>query len=266
MKSKSSTKQHYDDWLEGYELTHPRPERQTRKEKLQWFIILTAVVYYSGRHNISFLKNQSNFDILTSISIVIMLEGILIKAGERITKYLPVVWMKKARLSLSLLLATMALIVAISGNRLDLLRSKGFSIDPETERNILNIVGHAAPLMAIFAGVMFTSIDMEEKEALAEYTNIRNREWGKYKRKLESRRLDMSDARLSNQTDTRQTGAGFNRASTAVDNAKQYLLDNPDKMELSLRELSALIPDAGKDSIGKAKKLIQQNGHLDHTN
>jgi hypothetical protein len=68
-------------------------------------------------------------------------------------------------------------------------------------------------------------------------------------------------ASTSNQTDNRQmSGAGYAKSSTAVDNAVQWLKDNPDKIDLSLRQLADLIPDAGKDSIGKARKIVKRDG------
>lgn len=60
-------------------------------------------------------------------------------------------------------------------------------------------------------------------------------------------------------TDIRQSGAGFVRVSTAVEIAKKWLADNPDKANLSLRTLEEMI-GVGKDSIAKARKDMERGG------
>lgn len=61
------------------------------------------------------------------------------------------------------------------------------------------------------------------------------------------------------QTDSRQAGAGYTRVATAVDIARQWLADNPDKADLPVRQLAEMI-GVGKDSVAKAKKEIKGNG------
>lgn len=112
----------------------------------------------------------------------------------------------------------------------------------------------------------------EYNDALENWRNSLQRSWDTKKRdygvslKVSKPTTNQTDntprlsTSTSSQTDIRQTGAGYSRASTAVDNARQWLIDNPDKITLPLRELAELIPDAGKDSIGKARKQLQDEG------
>ncbi len=65
---------------------------------------------------------------------------------------------------------------------------------------------------------------------------------------------------MSNQTDIRQTGAGFKRSSSAIDNARQWLLDNPERVHESARNLAKDVPNAGKDSINTARNQLKEEG------
>jgi hypothetical protein len=73
---------------------------------------------------------------------------------------------------------------------------------------------------------------------------------------------EASEARLlstSAYTDTdrqRQTGSGYVRVSSAVDKARQWLTDNPDKADMPVRELADMI-GVGKDSVAKARKEMK---------
>ena len=67
----------------------------------------------------------------------------------------------------------------------------------------------------------------------------------------------LSSVVSSEQTDSRQSGYGFKRASSAVDMATEWLIANPDKLDLSVRELADMI-GVGKDSVARAKKELQK--------
>lgn len=143
-------------------------------------------------------------------------------------------------------------------------------------------IGISAPVIAFLTGEIL-AVDVLEHQSrynrllekyqgdlLAWQVGL-NSSWSNQKRKwgasidIESRvkrlsntsEITMSNvsASLSTQTDNRQTGHGYNRVSSAVDIALEYLRNNPESANLTVRELGENA-GVGKDSAAKARKIF----------
>lgn len=134
-------------------------------------------------------------------------------------------------------------------------------------------VACSAPAMAFISGAVFAMMDIEEMsykhkadqeyrneykkwmEAFQRSWNANKNNWGAAVRVEKPVQKLLSS--VSVRTDRQQTDAAQNmsRSSSAVDTAYQWLIDNPDKISLPLRELEEVI-GVGKDAIAKAKKRL----------
>lgn len=159
--------------------------------------------------------------------------------------------------------------------------SNGVVIPQEIRTIILLAISLSAPFMGYISGEVFAMYEVidrvDEAKHEAAQSDIQERweeksraAWGKNKSdyggkiRVEPMPVPQLSNRLSEQTDTdrqqtdmRQSGAGFTRVSTAVEIARQWFTDNPDKAGLPLRQLEDMI-GVGKDSIAKARKEINQ--------
>jgi hypothetical protein len=106
------------------------------------------------------------------------------------------------------------------------------------------------PLVALLSGKLFVDIyranrlihikvQEEYTQAMKQWDSVINGAWTKYQKETDNRRV-----------------------SSAVDIALDYLRDNPDTANLTVRELGDLI-GVGKDSAAKARKIFSENGHSD---
>jgi hypothetical protein len=134
------------------------------------------------------------------------------------------------------------------------------------------------PLVALLSGKLFVDIyranrlihikaQEEYTQAMKQWDSVINGAWTKYQKETDNRRVssavdkqrtdvnDLSVYSTDRQTDNR-------RVSSAVDIALDYLKDNPDTANLTVRELGDLI-GVGKDSAAKARKIFSENGHSD---
>lgn len=119
-------------------------------------------------------------------------------------------------------------------------------------------------------GTMFTMLAVISVQSLTHYMALRVSEiQDDLKRRManlkaaatrqrarEARLSAPVSVQVSTQTDTRQTGSGYVRVSSAVEKARQYLADNPDKADMPVRELADII-GVGKDSVAKARKELK---------
>ena len=146
-------------------------------------------------------------------------------------------------------------------------------------------VGASAPVVAFITGDIL-AIDVlkhrsrqtraqEQYDAqLATWIDALNEQWNKQKGKwganvdiqvstpkktqTDAHQLSSTVSQVSSQaTDTRQTGYGYTRVSTAIETAKAYLIEHPEAIDLSVRELADVI-GVGKDSVARAKKELQK--------
>jgi hypothetical protein len=104
----------------------------------------------------------------------------------------------------------------------------------------------------------------EWREGLNEAWNKQKGKWGaNVDIQVSTPKKTQTDAPLlssvvsSTQTDNRQTGYGYTRVSTAIETAKAYLIEHPESIDLSVRELADVI-GVGKDSVARAKKELQK--------
>lgn len=160
--------------------------------------------------------------------------------------------------------------------------SNGVQIPQEIRTAILLAISLSAPFMGYISGEVFAMYEVidrvDEAKHEAAQSDIQERweekcraAWGKNKSdyggkiKVEvpppvllSNRLSEQTDIDRQQTDIRQSGAGFTRVSSATQQARQWLSENPDKINLPLRQLSELI-GVGKDSVAKALREMSQD-------
>lgn len=171
-------------------------------------------------------------------------------------------------------------IVLIFGNVSDVLQANGFatgSLWIVITFVVSMGVALSAPVVAYIVGHTLAMLIVQDnaldRKAREDYDKARQawidefmRVWNTQKSRWgatvsvmsDHERLPVSTDRLlsvSTQTDSRQTGAGYSRVSSAVDKAHAWLVDNPDKAGLPVRELAELI-GVGKDSVAKARAKI----------
>lgn len=267
-------------WLEDYETLNPPPEHETSLfERFQWFVLLIFAIIVSANHTVSFLLGEAITDNqrIVAVSTMAMIELSLVKMSERFMKYLSIRYpdnMEKIRIGLLLMGMFLVGFVAVGANVLHQMHISG--IDPAgwTKSVVVQVAGITAPIIAIIIGIMFTSMQNDNKMELKLWEKGRAKEWEKFKKRnyvgikvskptdIQTDNTPRLSASMSNQTDNRQTGAGFSRASSAQDNARQWLLEHPNMAHKSVRELATLIPDAGKDSISKARNQLKHEGKL----
>jgi hypothetical protein len=176
--------------------------------------------------------------------------------------------------------------VAVSANVLDVVRNNIEIADSSPIWHgarvvIFLFVGISAPAMALITGEILAVDALEHKATYRknynQYTEDYqtwqkglNDSWNRQKKKwgatvdLDNRTKRLTSETVSNslsiQTDNRQTGLGYSRVSSAVDKAIAYLEDNPEAIELNVRDLGDAI-GVGKDSAAKARKQFLSNGH-----
>lgn len=271
----------YELFRHEYEMRYPPPKTDTQSQRRSMLIILVASILVSAYHTIPFFIGEAPSDpiglairIGLALCIVGMLEWGLVKVGEFLIEYLDTDTIQTLRPVLLFIALTLLLFVAIFANILDVMDNRNMYIVGWLTTLVTVIAGLTAPVMALITGVIFASLELKVSEDMSEWQRRFNAEWSKFKRQekidvtvsapVSSPTLltDSVSMSMSNQTDNRQTGAGYRRSSTAVDNAKAWLNDNPDKAHLSVRALSELIPGAGKDSIAKARRELQAEGRL----
>jgi len=277
MQNKNEQKQAignaYDLFSYEYELRHPQPRLNVSRKRWTLRLLLGASVVASARHNIPFFVGQAGdgwtafvVALIYAMAVVIMVEIGLVIFGEQIVEDYGM-YILRIRPVLAIMGTILLLLVAFGSNVADGFASKDIFIS-ETVKTVINTIANiTAPLMAFIIGIMQASLDAKIREHDGLWQTNKNRAWQRHKKDT-GIDLTVSYPRLpsnasvynvSNQTDSRQTGAGYNRASTAVDNAKTWLLDNPEMMDKPLRQLAELIPDAGKDSIAKARNQIRKD-------
>lgn len=145
-------------------------------------------------------------------------------------------------------------------------------------------VGFSAPVIAFLTGEIL-AVDvlehqsrfnraMERYEAeYKEWVEALNRSWSSQRKKwggavdVSLEQIDpvqLPSAKrpmLSNGTDTRTTGYGYNRSEDASDLVRSYLKDNPDNHNLSVRQLAEII-GVGKSTVSRVRKEMQDNGEI----
>jgi hypothetical protein len=137
---------------------------------------------------------------------------------------------------------------------------------------IFLLIGTSAPVIAFMTGDIL-AIDVLKhnsknrrdmqmyEEAFKEWNNGLAASWAAQKNRWGgSVNINVSkpeNVYLSAQTDSRQTqsGASYNRVSSATDTAYEWLLANPDSQNKPVRELAEII-GVGKDSVAKAKRRV----------
>lgn len=173
------------------------------------------------------------------------------------------------------------LIVMASANIFHEFKTNGLYMIPLIETVITLAISLSAPIMGYISGEIFAALEVNDRIDSAKHLELQKQEqeqweakcrqaWGRSKGdyggriKVEAMPAPALSYGLSVQTDTdrqqtdnRQSGAGFTRVSTATDIARQWFVENPDKTNLSLRQLEELI-GVGKDSIAKARKEISK--------
>lgn len=268
----------YDVFIHDYELRYPPPTNNTNKKRWMLRILLGASVVASARHNIPFFLGQVDGSVIDlaiaviyAIAVVIMVEIALVLLGELIVDDFGD-FILMIRPILSVVAIALLLSVAIGSNVTDGFESKGLPIHENIKTFINALANITAPMMALIIGIMYASLDAKFAEMEDLYHRKRSNAWQKHKRDIEidisvskpiDGHTDIDDktprlsAPPSEQTGTIQTsGSGYTRVSTAVDNARQWLLDNPDKAYWGVRKLADIIPNAGKDSINIARNQL----------
>ena len=280
--------QAYNAHLRKYALLNPPPKPPSTRNMITWHhyvvtIILVASAIVSASHTIPVVMNQAELDLISialAIATFIMIEITAIYfAYAHITtshkdNHIPDI---TTPLKIGVMF-TVGAMFAI--NIYGVLDASGLVEDSIVWQMIAILIylwiGCIPPVNAYLCGdvlaINVIQLQTENELLFDEYLEQKG-EWAtSFERSWNSKKKDYGVAitvskpiqtelaRLSESSDIRQTASGYRRASTAVENARQWLLDNPDMMELPLRQLAELIPDVGKDSINKARKeLLNKN-------
>ncbi len=275
-----------------YTVTTPLPEKEDYQSENRFIqivlgVILTASMIVSGSHTIITFSNGSTLPhLLVGFAGFCMLELTLAAFAFVGTQRHYRVEQSEPKSFKRFILAGVVIpfIVMILGNIDDTFRSRGIEVGETLHVVILLGVALSGPLLAFIVGdvlAMYSVIDRVQRrrhdkayqEVIKEWEEGLRRSWaskaGDYGGRVKVSVDRVPVAMLSNvlseqtdtdrqQTDTRQSGAGFTRVSSATQQAKQWLSENPDKAGLPLRQLSEMI-GVGKDSIAKALREISQN-------
>lgn len=266
--------------------TNPAPVVTPFQPENQWIkaalaVVLVASMIVSGSHTIpTFAGGDNVLKAIIGIAGFFMLE-VAIVAFEfiRTQRHYRVVREEPATLNFFLKAGLgLALMVLLTVQVEYMLTQGGISIHDNVRLFILVSMAIGAPLLAFFTGGILAMYSVMDRVQLRRHTEAwqaemqqwedeLRRSWQANKAKFGGRvsvtverPSAVSEERLlsvSTQTDTRQTGAGYNRVSSAVDIARQWLTDNPDKADMPVRQLADMI-GVGKDSVAKARKDMQQ--------
>jgi hypothetical protein len=267
-----------------YEQTNPAPLPPSGRAKRDWLgrmtlvLVMLGAVIVSGSHTVTvFSIGKTGF---VGGAAFIMLElGLLIFSFQHTRE----TYRSRDDVRVVGFLNTGARVtfgVLVVGNVFDVLQVNGFatgalwtvisfavSLSVALSAPVVAyIVGHTLAMLIVQDNALDLRARADYEKAKATWIEEFMRVWNANKNRWgatvtvesDTPRLTVSDNRLlsmSTQTDSRQTGSGYNRVSSAVDKAYQWLVDNPDKMDMSVRELADVI-GVGKDSVAKARNKI----------
>lgn len=277
----------YNAHLRKYALLNPMPKPPSKKSMITWHhyvvtVILIASAIVSASHTLPVVLGNNELDVISfilAVSTFIMIEITAIYfAYAHITTSHSGDSIPDITTPLKIgVMFTVGAMFAI--NIYGVLDASHLVQDSAIWQIIAVIIylwiGCIPPVNAYLCGdvlaINVIQLQLESDVLYDEYLQSKN-EWNeRFERSWNSKKKDYgvsisvykqtdSTPLLSEQTDDRQTDRQTeSRVSTASDIAYDWLIDNPDKIGLSLRELAELIPNAGKDSINKARKRIESN-------
>lgn len=267
-----------------YEKTNPAPMPPSGRAKRDWLgraallLVMGGAVIVSGSHTVTVFSIGKHGGIGAAAFVMLEL-GLFIfsfiytRDTYRSRDDLQVLGYLKRGMQVTF-------IVLIFGNVSDVLQANGFASGSLwivitfvvsmgvalSAPVVAYIVGHTLAMLLVQDNALDRRAQTDYEAAKAAWIEEFMRVWNANKTRWGAtvtvdsgvQRLPASETRLlglSTQTDARQTGAGYSRVSSAVDIARQWLADNPDKVDMPVRQLADLI-GVGKDSVAKARKEI----------
>lgn len=267
-----------------YEQTNPAPLPPSGRAKRDWLgrmtlvLVMLGAVVVSGSHTVTvFSIGKTGF--VGGAAFVMLELGLLIFSFQHTRE----TYRSRDDVRVVGFLNTGARVtfgVLVVGNVFDVLQVNGFasgaiwtvisfavSLSVALSAPVVAyIVGHTLAMLIVQDNALDLRAQTDYEKARAAWVEEFMRVWNANKTRwgasvsvvTDTERLPASESRLlsvSTQTDARQTGAGYSRVSSAVDIARQWLADNPDKADMPVRQLADLI-GVGKDSVAKARKEI----------
>lgn len=279
-----------------HERMYPMPERPTqtvRRDRLMRLVLLSGLVgavVVSASHTVVIFGLHKH--LLIGVAAFLMLDAMIIAFGYYITREK---YRNRQADDLHVMRYMgrgifVAFVVTILANIQDVFTSAGFGVKTFgilwTVTLFVIELGKAlsAPTMALITGHVYAMLNVQDaaqdrrdeltyQEQVTAWNDEFMRSWQANKARWGASvyvtvdkpvdtppALPLSNAvstQTDRQTDSRQTGAGYNRVSTAVETAKAWYLANPDQWNIPVRDLVPVI-GVGKDSIAKARKELQQ--------
>lgn len=271
----------YLEFRSQYEIQHPAsvPQMEYDVHEYQAWVRVAVLITFvcaaavSGIHTVptvwqsievneivtETMRTVVSYASLAAIELAILLSAYLMAKGVRLAYFVMFI----------------ASTVAVLANLYSVIRA--FNAGGEIGALIVAIaLGIGAPMIALFSGKMFVDIHRADriqdararkafKEASVEWDKEIEKAYKAYLKGASKGRVSSAvDNRLSIQTDNRQSGAGYGRVSSAVDIALDYLQNNPEAANLSVRDLGT-VAGVGKDSAAKARsQYLSENGNGSH--
>lgn len=268
----------YEEFRAQYEKQHPASvptleyEIHEYPQWVRWAVLITFIcaAMVSGIHTVptvwqsievnniinEAMRTWVSFASLFAIELAILLSAYLMAKGVKLAYFV---------MGIASLVAVLANLYSVS---------RALNTGEDIGALIVAVaLGIGAPMIALFTGKMFVDIHRADriqdakakkvyKEACIAWDKEIEKAFKGYQKDATKSRVSSAvDNRLSIQTDSRQSGAGFSRVSSAVDIALNYLQNNPSAVDLSVRDLGT-VAGVGKDSAAKARNLyLSENGH-----
>jgi len=139
-------------------------------------------------------------------------------------------------------------------------------------------LGFAAPIQALACSTILALMPLQHIVELEEYEELKAKAFARFEKK-QGANLDLSDLMektfqieekplsiLSNRTDNGRTNGrtgrhGYDYMSNASDKVRAYLLNNPDDMDMRVRELADII-GVGKSTVASVRRDMLESGEI----
>lgn len=268
----------YDLFLHEYSRLNPPPKTDTTSQRRALLLMLAAAVIVSARHNIPFFLGKTPDDVpgqiitvLIALSVVAMVEIGLVKLGEFLIEYLDADLVQFMRPWLLLIGLVLLLTVAIFSNVLDQLSVKDIYVNENLKTAITILAGLTAPIMALITGVIFASLELKVSEDQTTWNRRFQQQWRTFKtqndisltvqapviKQMEQLgNIPQIPNSNSNWNGNGKSGVGFQRVSSAMDQALEHYRLNPDDLKRSPLKVCKEI-GVSKSTMYEAKKIVE---------
>lgn len=268
----------YDLFLHEYTRLNPQPSTDTTGQRRALLVMLIAAVIVSARHNIPFFLGKTPDDVpgqiitvIIAISVVAMVEIGLVKLGEFIIEYLDIEFVQWLRPWLLLIGLFLLLTVAIFSNVLDQLTVKNIAVNENLKTAITILAGLTAPIMALITGVIFASLELKVAQDQNLWNKKFQQQWRTFKTQNEIsitvqappiQALERVESvpqlpnSNSNWNGNGKSGSGFQRVSSAMEQALEHYRNNPDDLKRSPLKVCKEV-GVSKSTMYDAKKIVE---------